>query len=72
MILYWRVIKFGKVLVIGGLPKSLVNFRGHLIAEMQARGHNVVASAGGMICYRENLKSYGGEIYSYVFAESRP
>ena len=35
------------MLVIGSLPKSLVNFRGHLIAEMQARGHNVLASAGG-------------------------
>ncbi|MDZ7619000.1 MAG: glycosyltransferase, partial [Patescibacteria group bacterium] len=36
-----------KVLVIGGLPRSLTHFRGPLIKAMLARGHAVSASANG-------------------------
>lgn len=36
-----------KVLVIGGLARSLVRFRGPLIRAMLARGHSVVGSANG-------------------------
>ena len=51
------------MLVIGSLPKSLVNFRGHLIAEMQARGHNVVASAGGIDPVTEKTLNHMGVRY---------
>jgi glycosyltransferase involved in cell wall biosynthesis len=36
-----------RVLVIGGYPRSLMNFRGKLLESMRARGHEVVACAGG-------------------------
>lgn len=36
-----------RVLVIGGWPPSLVNFRGRLMEAMRARGHEVIACAGG-------------------------
>lgn len=36
-----------KLLIIGGLPVSLVNFRGTLIRELVGRGHEVLACAGG-------------------------
>jgi len=36
-----------RVLVIGGLPSSLVNFRGYLLKAMRERGHQVIACAGG-------------------------
>ena len=34
-----------RVMVVGGLPRSLVNFRGPLLKAMVAAGHEVVASA---------------------------
>ena len=34
-----------RILVIGGLADSLVNFRGILLSEMVARGHEVIACA---------------------------
>ncbi|MEY8200126.1 MAG: glycosyltransferase family 4 protein [Colwellia sp.] len=36
-----------KVLIIGALPSSLVNFRGELIKSLVANGHEVVAMASG-------------------------
>lgn len=36
-----------RVLVIGGLPSSLVNFRGCLLKSMRDRGHEVIACASG-------------------------
>ena len=36
-----------RVLVVGAWPPSLVNFRGELIKAMSARGHKVIACAGG-------------------------
>ena len=36
-----------KVLVVGGVPQSLVNFRGPLLQAIRAKGHDVVAAAGG-------------------------
>ena len=35
-----------KILIIGGIARSLVNFRGPLIREMRAAGHEVAACAG--------------------------
>lgn len=37
-----------KVLVVGAYAQSLVNFRGPLLAEMVARGHEVHAAASGL------------------------
>lgn len=36
-----------RVLVIGGYPRSLMNFRGKLLETLRARGHEVMACAGG-------------------------
>jgi len=36
-----------RILVLGGWPESLINFRGPLLQSMTARGHEVVAAAGG-------------------------
>jgi glycosyltransferase involved in cell wall biosynthesis len=36
-----------RVLVIGGYPRSLMNFRGKLLEAMSARGHEVITCAGG-------------------------
>ena len=34
------------ILIIGGISRSLINFRGPLIQAMLANGHKVTASAG--------------------------
>ena len=36
-----------RVLMIGGGPRTLMDLRGRLLESMCARGHNVVACAGG-------------------------
>ena len=36
-----------RVLMIGGGPRTLVNFRGRLLESMRERGHEVIACAGG-------------------------
>jgi glycosyltransferase involved in cell wall biosynthesis len=36
-----------KILIIGGVIKSIVNFRGPLLKEMTSKGHKVFASANG-------------------------
>lgn len=36
-----------RILIIGGWPRSLVNFRGNLIDELKDRGHEVIPCAGG-------------------------
>jgi len=36
-----------RVLVIGGYPRSLMNFRGKLLEALRARGHEVLTCAGG-------------------------
>lgn len=35
-----------KILIIGGISRSLINFRGALITAMLTKGHEVIASAG--------------------------
>jgi glycosyltransferase involved in cell wall biosynthesis len=40
-------MKRGRVLVCASAPRSLLNFRRELLAEMVARGHEVVAGAAG-------------------------
>ena len=34
-----------KILIIGGIPRSLINFRGPLLRALVAAGHEVVAAA---------------------------
>ena len=46
-----------KVLIIGGYPKSLINFRGRLIESFLNRGYEVVACAGGECEYTSNKLS---------------
>ena len=56
--------KFG-VLVIGGLPQSLVNFRGKMLQKFRANGHRVVACAGGEDKKTSGfLRNIGGRYYS--------
>lgn len=64
-----------KVLVIGGVAASLVNFRGHLLRELVIRGHEVVALSGDNCPKSElTLKSWGvvHEQYALARASSNP
>lgn len=53
-----------RVLIIGGISHSLINFRGQLIKDMINRGHEVLACSGEV---REDaiatLKKWGGPLY---------
>ncbi len=49
-----------RVLVVGALPRSLVNFRGPLIQAMRERGHQVEATANGRDAETESrLREWG-------------
>jgi glycosyltransferase involved in cell wall biosynthesis len=50
-----------KILLIGSLAESLVNFRGPLIADMIASGHSVVAAAPGIAAVANRLTALGAE-----------
>lgn len=49
-----------RILVIGALPRSLINFRGHLLKEMTGRGHEVLTCApDASFDIQEKLKALG-------------
>lgn len=55
-----------KVLIIGGYAPSLVNFRGHLIACLVERGHEVHAAAPGLLdepAITDRLRQMGSEVH---------
>ena len=55
-----------KVMIIGALPESLVNFRGELIKEIAKGGHEVLAMAGPAIEDTiRNIESLGATFISY-------
>lgn len=59
-----------KILVIGGLPSSLVNFRGDILKAFVSKGHSVFAMAGGV--GREEVKeklSRWGVKYKHYYIE---
>jgi glycosyltransferase involved in cell wall biosynthesis len=63
-----------RILVLAGFAPSLINFRGLLLREMVARGHNVIAAAPGNDCtegIRKQLASIGISFYSVPIARGR-
>lgn len=58
-----------KVMVIGGLAESLINFRGPLLREMVTRGHHVTACAPGASTMVKNALGEMGVSYKDIMID---
>lgn len=60
-----------KIIIIGGLPSSLINFRGDLIREFNALGHEVIAMAASTSIEEKNkIQNMGCRFLSFDLARN--
>src|SRR5690625_7130808 len=60
-----------KIILVGTVPSSLINFRGPLIRDLVARGHEVYAFGIGLGSeHEEKIKALGANPVSYELSRS--